>query len=102
MRHALLGLSTSVLLTFAASPALAGSRHHVRHYARDYDRALAAPYAGNERPFVPNESYGNRYNSGTVESGGPIYRQGYYLGTDPDPRIRQELIRDAFHFLDPN
>jgi hypothetical protein len=31
-----------------------------------------------------------------VWSPGPIYRHGYYLGTDPDPRVRAEIVRDKF------
>ena len=31
-----------------------------------------------------------------VYSGGPIYRQGRYLGNDPDPRVRFEIARDPY------
>ena len=71
-RAALLALSAVALLASASTSAVAQWRyHHARHY-------------------------GYPYNAGTVTSGGPIFRNGYYLGTDPDPRIRQELIRDPW------
>jgi hypothetical protein len=35
-----------------------------------------------------------RGNSG-IQTSGPIYRRGVYLGQDPDPSIRFELLRDG-------
>jgi len=75
MRHLTPALAAAALLALTASSASADWRYGVHHHARHY---------------------GYPFNAGTVTSGGPIYRQGYYLGMDPDPRIRQELIRDPW------
>jgi hypothetical protein len=56
----------------------------VRHY---YGHHYYGPYAyGGYRPF----------NAGGPGSPGPIYRQGHYLGTDPDPSVRFEITRDPY------
>jgi hypothetical protein len=81
MKFLTLTLSAAALVALAASPAPAASRHHVRHY---YGGSYASGY------------YGRPLNSGGVNSPGPIYRQGHYLGTDPDPRIREEIVRDPY------
>src|SRR5882672_9818798 len=57
---------SAALLALAASPALSASRHHVRHHYGAYG------------------TYGHPFNAGGASSPGPIYRQGRYLGTDPD------------------
>jgi hypothetical protein len=81
MKSATLTLSTAALIAIVAFPALAASRHHARHY---YGGAHAYGY------------YGRPYNTGGAYAPGPIYRQGHYLGTDPDPRIRDEIARDPY------
>ena len=85
MRHVTLALSAVMLIVGAASSASAASRHHARYhhyYGHDY-----GPYAyGGYRPF----------NAGGAGSPGPIYRQGHYLGTDPDPSVRFEIARDPY------
>jgi hypothetical protein len=80
MKSPTLTLSTAALIALVAFPALAASRHHARHY---YGGAHAYGYY---RPF----------NSGSATSPGPIYRQGRYLGTDPDPNVRAEIARDPY------
>jgi hypothetical protein len=80
MKSLTLTLSTAGLIALVAFPALAASRHHVRHY---YGGAHATGYY---RPF----------NAGGATSPGPIYRQGRYLGTDPDPNVRAEIARDPY------
>jgi hypothetical protein len=75
-----LTLPTAALLALAATPTLAASRHHAHVYGGSY------AYGGDGRPF----------NAGGVNSPGPIYRQGHYLGTDPDPAIRAEITRDPY------
>jgi hypothetical protein len=72
-------LSTATLIALAASAAQAASHHHVRHYYG------AHAYRG----------YGP-LNAGGPNSPGPIYRQGHYLGTDPDPNVRFEITRDPY------
>jgi hypothetical protein len=65
--------------TFAAS--------NDRHRARPHDGATAGAYGyEGARPFY----------AGGAWSTGPIYRHGYYLGTDPDARVRAEIVRDKF------
>ena len=79
MKTLTLALSAASLVALAAPAAQAASHHHVRHYHGAY------AYWG----------YGP-LNAGGVYSPGPIYRQGHYLGTDPDPRIREEIVRDPY------
>ena len=83
MKHVALAVSTATLIALAVSSASAASRHHVRHYYYGYH----GPYAyGGYAPF----------NAGGPGSYGPIYRQGHYLGTDPDPNVRSEIARDPY------
>ncbi len=79
MKPLTLALSAAMLTALAASAAQAGTRHHVRHHYGAY------AYRG----------YGP-INAGGVYAPGPIYRQGYYLGTDPDPNVRFEITRDPY------
>ena len=81
MKSVALTLSVAALLALATSPALSASRHHARHY---YGGAHVYGYYG--RPFT----------AGGVSSPGPIYRQGRYLGTDPDPNVRAQIVRDPY------
>jgi hypothetical protein len=74
------------LLVLPADFAASGERHHVRLH----DAPPASGYArdvGISRPLI----------SGGAWSTGPIYRHGYYLGTDPDAQIRAEIVRDKFY-----
>jgi len=80
MKPLTLAVSTAALVALAASPALSASRHHVRH-----DHGAYA-YRG----------YGPPLNAGGLYPPGAIYRQGHYLGTDPDPNVRFEIIRDPY------
>ncbi len=79
MKSLAFALPTVALLALAAPPAIAASHHHVRHYYRPYVYRGYAPF-----------------NAGGVGSPGPIYRQGHYLGTDPDPNVRFEIERDPY------
>jgi hypothetical protein len=81
MKSPTLTLTTAALIALVAFPALAASRHHARHY---YGGAHAYGHYG--RPFT----------AGGVSSPGPIYRQGRYLGTDPDPNVRAQIVRDPY------
>jgi hypothetical protein len=74
-----LTLALSTLLSLAASAAQAASHHHVRHHYGAYAYRGHAPY-----------------NAGGLSSPAPIYRQGHYLGTDPDPNVRFEIERDPY------
>jgi hypothetical protein len=79
MKYLTLTLSAATLTVLGVSPSFAASRHHVRH-------SYSGAYGYDGRPF----------NAGGINSPGPIYRQGRYLGTDPDPRIRDEIVRDPY------
>ncbi len=87
MRHFTLALSAATVLALAAPPALAASAHRHRH------AVVRGHYA---HPWGYGY-YGRPYNAGGVDSPGPIFRNGYYLGSDPDPNIRFELIRDPWY-----
>jgi hypothetical protein len=84
MKPLSLTLSAAALLALAISPALSASRHHARHHHHYYYGGTTTGYDG--RPFY----------SGGVSSPAPIYRQGRYLGTDPDPSVRFEIARDPY------
>jgi hypothetical protein len=50
---------------------------------------------------VPSGGYGsgtnrfpNVYNYGGIQGTGPLYRGGRYLGQDPDPNVRAQILRD--------
>ena len=79
MKSRTLALSAATLIALAASAAQAASHHHVHRYY--------GPYA--YRGYGP-------LNAGGPSSPGPIYRQGHYLGTDPDPNVRFEITRDPY------
>lgn len=72
-------LSAATLIALAASAAQAAAHHHVRHHYGAYAYHGYAPY-----------------NAGGPSTPGPIYRQGHYLGTDPDPSVRFEITRDPY------
>ena len=75
------------LLVLPASSDFAASRE--RHHMRFNDGPPADGYARDvsiSRPLI----------SGGAWSTGPIYRHGYYLGTDPDAHVRAEIVRDKF------
>ena len=79
--------SLAALLILSASSEFAASSE--RHHVRFHDGSPAGGYArevGISRPLI----------SGGAWSTGPIYRHGYYLGTDPDAHIRAEIVRDKF------
>jgi hypothetical protein len=81
MKALTLTLSAAALVAFAASPASAAARKHVRHHH--------VHYVHDVHRYQP-------LNTGPVSSGGPIYQQGFYLGTDPDPNVRFEINRDPY------
>jgi hypothetical protein len=88
MRHVVLVLSAATVLALAPSATLAASPHHHRHHVSARVMRRAPAHAGYD---------GHPYNYGSVNSTGPIYRDGYYLGSDPDPNVRFELIRDPWY-----
>jgi hypothetical protein len=95
------------VLALMSAPAQAGQYQSARHHvAARQHHAVARPRLVYAAPLVrpptvyhgPNGSYPGPGN-GPVWQGEPgdhlpIWRYGYYLGNDPDPRIRLELMRD--------
>jgi hypothetical protein len=79
MKPLMSSVAVMALLVLPASPAFAASSE--RPPAGGYAREV-----GISRPLI----------SGGAWSTGPIYRHGYYLGTDPDARVRAEIVRDKF------
>jgi hypothetical protein len=89
MRHLASAVCAASLLALAASPALAEMHHHKHRHGH----VVVAPH---HYPAAYGRYWGRPYSAGSVNSPGPIYRGGYYLGSDPDPNIRFELIRDPW------
>ena len=84
-----LALSVAVIALLASAASSTFAAFNDRHRARSHDGAYAGAYGYEgvtSRPLY----------AGGVWSTGPIYRHGYYLGTDPDPRVRAEIVRDKF------
>jgi hypothetical protein len=88
MRPVVLVVCAASLLALAASPVVAAALHHKRHYSHVVVRRHDHPAYGWHSGYP--------YNAGGVNGTGPIYRGGYYLGSDTDPNIRFELIRDPW------
>jgi hypothetical protein len=42
-------------------------------------------------------SYSPSRASSGIQTPGPIFNRGYYLGQDPDPTIRLQLVRDGWY-----
>jgi hypothetical protein len=71
-------IATALVLTAAiVSPALA--QQHAASAARA--KALELPYAQNFSPYQHHAEY-------------DVYVNGEYAGSDPDPRIREELRQE--------
>jgi len=41
--------------------------------------------------------YSPKHVNTGIQTLGPIFNQGYYLGQDPDPSIRLQLVRDGWY-----
>lgn len=87
MKPLTLSVAVVGLLALPASSSFAGSSD--RHRGPSHDGAYAGAYGYEVGPSRP-------FNVGGAWSTGPIYRHGYYLGSDPDPRVRAEIVRDKF------
>jgi hypothetical protein len=78
-------LATAALVTLIASPVLAQSANTKQTHVRSHSQAVQA------------EQYG-RTENGSRHSTNPTFdvydTAGHYVGSDPDPRIRQELLND--------
>ena len=87
MKPLMRSVAAVALLVLPASSGLAASSE--RHHVRFHDAPPADGYArevGISRPLISGGAWSTR----------PIYRHGYYLGTDPDAYIRGEIVRDKF------
>jgi hypothetical protein len=59
--------------------------------------AASAHMASKEaQQSVVNSYAPDRANTG-IETPGPIFNRGYYVGQDPDPTIRFQLLRDGWY-----
>ncbi|MCW5692140.1 MAG: hypothetical protein KIT48_07225 [Pseudolabrys sp.] len=76
MKKVLIAVALAVAAT---SPALAASRYHHTDATRAYDYAPQSPFAS---------AYGPTAGT-TVESDGQV------IGADPDPFIREQLLREG-------
>jgi hypothetical protein len=77
MKKVIIGISLA-LAALTATPTFAATHH---------SRAMAQPYAGYDAYAAAN--------NGTVINGPAVYSNGRYLGWDPDPAIRLDLLRQG-------
>jgi hypothetical protein len=84
LRHCLIATSAFAvaLAVGVAEPAEAAGKHKKR-----YARSQAAPMQTMGR--MPAS-----YSGGGISASGPLYNGQDYLGTDPDPFIRSQILRD--------
>jgi len=52
---------------------------------------MASKYAAGAHAYSPG-----RMNTG-IQTSGPIFSRGYYVGQDPDQSIRFQLVRDGWY-----
>jgi hypothetical protein len=83
-----LTLAAALAAVTLTSPAAASVRHHRHHTSIPGEAQEAATVAG-----FPGYGTGP-YWQGEPTDNLPIWRYGYYQGTDPDPFIRSQLMRD--------
>lgn len=79
-------LVLTAIAAVVASPALAASKRGAWH------AAAPMPAYGQHvwPPAYARAPYGARVISPTS-----VYRSGQYLGSDPDPNVRLQILRDA-------
>lgn len=60
--------------------------------------ALASPADAkthkHKKTTVTSQTYGPQYRGTNLVRPGPLYFSGVYLGDDPDPNIRFQIMRD--------
>ena len=84
MKIGWLVLASAAVALVASNPALARKRHRV-----------AVPRQCVDRPYA--FSWGGLLTNGAPQPNGcapAVYQYGYYVGQDPDPNIRMQLLRD--------
>ena len=84
MKIGWLVLASAAVALVATNPALARKRHRV-----------AAPPQCQDRPYA--FSLGGLLTNGAPQPNGcapAVHQYGYYVGQDPDPNIRLQLMRD--------
>lgn len=72
-------LLAGVLAVVAASPAVAATRHHRAEATQSYAYAPSSPF---------DSAYGR-------SAGTSVVSDGQVLGADPDPFIREQLLREG-------
>jgi hypothetical protein len=85
MKIGCLVLASAAVALVAINPALARKRHH---------RAAVPPQC-QDRPYA--FSLGGLLTNGAPQPNGcapAVHEYGYYVGQDPDPNIRLQLLRD--------
>jgi hypothetical protein len=82
MRTVFLVLAIAALAIVVADPARAKHRKHA-------ERCVDRPYEFSWRSLLPNRP-GPQPNGCSP----PVYQHGQYVGQDPDPNIRLQLLRD--------
>ena len=85
MKIGWLVLASAAVALVASNPALARKRHH---------RAAVPPQC-QDQPYA--FSWGGLLTNGAPRPNGcapDVYQYGYYIGQDPDPNIRMQLLRD--------
>ena len=86
MKIGWLVLASAAVALVATDPALARKRHH--HRVPVARQCQDGPYAF---------SWGGLLTNGAPQPNGcapAVHQYGYYVGQDPDPNIRQQLLRD--------
>ena len=78
-------LATAALVTLIASPVLAEPSARHANARASYNQTTQAPQFG-------RTENGQRHSANRAND---VYDSaGHYVGSDPDPRIRQDLMRD--------
>jgi Tfp pilus assembly protein FimT len=81
-------LATAALVTLIASPVLAQSVNTKQTHVRANSQAVQTMQFGR----TENAENGQRHSTNPAFD---VYdTAGHYVGSDPDPRIRQELLND--------
>ena len=87
MRSMIVPTAVAALAAVVLTSAAQAASSHKRHYqfvrsASYYGAVIARPY----------------YTSETTAGATAIYRFNHYQGTDPDPQVRLELLRDGRNY----
>jgi hypothetical protein len=59
--------------------------------------AVAPAHAASRDAQMSIHSYSPGHSDTGIQTSGPIFSKGYYVGQDPDLAIRFQLLRDGFY-----